>query len=79
MESTEYNHINIRTLTNMIFDIRGVALPKGLSFTISKNISQVIVNAKDETCLVHLDNGQDFLSDFSQHVVNKKSGMPKTV
>ena len=72
MESTEYNHINIRTLTNMIFDIRGVALPKGLSFTISKNISQVIVNAKDETCLVNLDNGQDFLSDFSQHVVNKK-------
>lgn len=71
MDNIDFNHIVIRTLTDTICDIRGVSLPKGVSFVLSKLISTAIVNQQDESCLIFLDNGKNDLEDWEQHVVNK--------
>ena len=72
MHSIEYNHLTIRTLTNKIFDIKGVILTKGISFVISKKVLKPIIDKQIETCLIYLDTGGNSLSDFNQHVVSKK-------
>ena len=66
-----YSHLKVKTLTRTIFSINGIALTSGLSFLIS-NKSTKIVDQKNTTCLIYLDNGSNCLQDFNQHIVNKK-------
>jgi hypothetical protein len=67
----DFNHLEIRTLTRTIYNVRGVMLPSGISFAIQKN-SNKIIDPKIETCLIYLDNGGINFEDFEQHIVNKK-------
>jgi hypothetical protein len=66
-----FNHLEIRTLTRTIYNVRGVMLPSGISFAIRKNSNKTI-DPQIETCLIYLDNGEIDLEDFEQHTVNKK-------
>jgi hypothetical protein len=67
----DFNHLEIRTLTNTIYNLKGVMLMSGTSFIISRKPSKS-VDPQIETCFIYLDNGKTSLEEFEQHVVNKK-------
>jgi hypothetical protein len=72
MDSIDYPHLTVMTLTNTIPDLRGVRLPKGASILMLKKIREKEINEESETCLVYLDTGGNSLSDFNQYIINKK-------
>jgi hypothetical protein len=60
----------IRFLTNSIIDVRGKILKKGLAFVI-KMQTKLSYSRPHETCIIFLDNGQNLLEDWEQHIVYK--------
>ena len=67
----DLDYLTIRTLTNTIYNLKGVMLKSGTSFIMSRKPSKS-VDPQMETCFIYLDNGKPSLEEFEQHVVNKK-------
>ena len=63
-------NIKIRILKKDINDVRGKLLKKGFCFIV-KTQAPLVHTRINETCLILLDNGADYLEDFKQHVVQK--------
>ena len=63
--------LNIRTLTEDIFDVSGNTLHKNLSFIVSEK-KTFRTEENVETCTIFLDNGKKKLADFDTYVVAKK-------
>jgi hypothetical protein len=61
----------LRILTNAIIDNKGFILESGLCFLVSKSFSMKYSTNPLETELIYVDNGGDFVEDFSQHEVLK--------
>jgi hypothetical protein len=63
-------NFTLKILKSCIYDVRGNPLPIGISyFMYNKDLH--ITDGEKESCLIYLDNGEDFLEDFEQHTVNK--------